>query len=206
MHLVATNVAYYMHIPREPLHDLGFAILPALTPVQQIASEWVFWLILASTIAFALSPFVVCYSRPIYTVQMLARFLAVCMYAQALRIVTFLVTSLPSPNYHCRPEAPDYAPPRTLYSILNPLEKDPYRGCGDLVFSSHTIFVMLCVMTFIKYAPWLPKKYPISLAFVFAILVVMARKHYTLDVVVALVRARVCVVRCVFCLVLISVC
>jgi len=186
VHLVATNVAYYMHIPREPLHDLGFAMLPALTPYQQVASEVLFWLIVSSTIAFALSPLVVCYARPVYSVQIFARYFAVCMYAQALRIVSFLVTILPSPNYHCRPDAPDYNPPRTLYAILNPLEKDPYRGCGDLVFSSHTIFVMLCVMTFVKYAPWMPKKYPISLALLFAVLVVMARKHYTVDVVVAL--------------------
>jgi len=186
VHLVATNVAYYMHTPREPLHDLGFALLPALTPIQQLASEVVFWFIVLFTAGFAITPFFVAYARPVYTVQMVARFAAVCMYAQALRIITFLVTSLPSPNYHCRPEAPDYNPPRTLLTILNPMEKDPYKGCGDLVFSSHTIFVMLCVMTLMRYAQWLPKKYPAVLALVFSVLVIMARKHYTLDVVVAL--------------------
>jgi hypothetical protein len=186
VHLVATNVAYYMHVPGEPLPDLGFAVLPALTPYQQIASECMFWFILASTIFFALTPFFVGFTRPVYTMHMLCRFLSVCFAAQTLRIICFLSTALPSPNYHCRPLAPDYNPPRTLWTILNPMEKDMYHGCGDLVFSSHTIFVMLCVMTWTKYAPWLPKKYPIGLSLFFALLVVMARKHYTLDVVVAL--------------------
>jgi hypothetical protein len=186
VHLVATNVAYYMHVPGEPLPDLGFAVLPALTPYQQIASECMFWFILASTIFFALTPFFVGHARPMYTMHMLCRFLSVCFASQTLRIICFLSTALPSPNYHCRPLAPDYNPPRTLWTILNPMEKDMYKGCGDLVFSSHTIFVMLCVMTWIKYAPWLPKKYPIALSLFFALLVVMARKHYTLDVVVAL--------------------
>jgi hypothetical protein len=36
VHSVATNVAYYMHIPREPLADLGFTLIPPFTRDQQV--------------------------------------------------------------------------------------------------------------------------------------------------------------------------
>jgi len=140
---------------------------------------------------------------------------------------------LPGPNYHCRPHSPSYNPPHgsQLWTRL-----DAFGGCGDLVFSSHTIFVVLCVLTVWKYSTHLPytTQQPslrpqhitvlsdlscdtlapttmtasisphLSLnssrarfvrrcvittgaicVCVFGILVVMARKHYSLDVVVA---------------------
>jgi hypothetical protein len=70
-----------------------------------------------------------------HTVVMLARVLAVCALAQGLRIVTFLVTSLPGPNYHCRPDSKEYDPPRGLYDIF--ARQDPFTHCGDLVGDAH---------------------------------------------------------------------
>jgi len=119
-------------------------------------------------------------------VVILARVLGVCALAQALRIVSFLVTSLPGPNYHCRPHSKDYNPPEDLYEIFT--RQDPFYHCGDLVFSSHTIFVMLCVLTWHKYGglEWY-KQYALYLFVpLFGGFVIAARKHYTLDVVVAM--------------------
>lgn len=57
VHSVSTNVAYYLHHQREPLKDLGFTVLPALSRRLQILSEIVFFSFLFCTIVFTLSPF-----------------------------------------------------------------------------------------------------------------------------------------------------
>jgi membrane-associated phospholipid phosphatase len=182
-----------MHIPREPLADLGFTLLPALTPEHQVISEILFFGLFGSTILFMVvwpwfdiskrhQPI----TKRLHVVIMLARALGVCAFAQTLRIVCFLVTSLPGPNYHCRPNSKAYDPPRGLYDIF--VRQDPFTHCGDLVFSSHTIFVMLCVLIWRKYGGWQPIYYYVLYIFVaiFGCAVVAARKHYTLDVVVAM--------------------
>jgi len=192
VHSVATNVAYYMHVPREPLADLGFSLIPALSRETQIVSEYLFFALVGLTVGFAVSPFfspgdrLLPLTKRRFTTVMLARFLGVCVLAQTLRIMTFLVTTLPGPNYHCRPDAPDYNPPRGLYDIFT--RHNPFTHCGDLVFSSHTIFVTLCALTWHKYAKigTLEKIVMWCLVIFFGSLVVAARKHYSLDVVVAL--------------------
>jgi len=192
VHSVATNVAYYMHVPREPLADLGFSLIPALSRRDQVVSEILFFILVGCTIIFAVSPFFVPHDARVplakrrFTTVMIARFLGVCVLAQTLRIITFLVTTLPGPNYHCRPDAPDYNPPRDLYDIFT--RHDPFTHCGDLVFSSHTIFVTLCALTWHQYGRMLNwRKITMWVVVViFGGLVVAARKHYSLDVVVAL--------------------
>jgi hypothetical protein len=46
VHSVATNVAYYMHIPREPLADLGFTLIPPFTRDQQVTKHCFFAIVL----------------------------------------------------------------------------------------------------------------------------------------------------------------
>lgn len=195
IHKVCTNIAYYLHTPREPLWDLGFVVVPPLSQATQIVSEYMFFFLFTSTILFALSPFVKKLNNNSsssnsraggrFGVLMIGRFMTVLMMAQMLRCVCFLLTSLPGPNYHCRPGSPDYNPPTTIKDML--LRTDAFFGCGDLVFSSHTIFVTLCGLTWQKYCN-IPavKKLVWFLVGVFGLLVVSARKHYSLDVFVAL--------------------
>jgi len=184
VHSVATNVAYYLHVQRQPLYDLGFVIFPALSRQMQMLSEVMFFIMLFSTIFFALSPFFMRHRAHLYTSLMLTRFLGVCFLAQVLRCISFLVTALPGPNYHCRPQSPDYSPPKSLYDIF--LRQDAFYGCGDLLFSSHTIFVLLCALTYTKYGkPSMFKKFVWVLVFFFGCLVVSARKHYSIDIIVA---------------------
>jgi len=192
VHSVATNVAYYMHIPREPLADLGMSLLPELGPEKQIISEYMFFALFISTIVFALSPLFLRHDRSVplarrrFATLIFARFLCVCALAQSLRIVSFLVTSLPGPNYHCHPNSPAYDPPKNLGEIFS--RQDPFTHCGDLVFSSHTIFVVLCALTWNKYAIlklW-QRVAMWCLVPIFGGLVVAAHKHYSLDVVVAM--------------------
>lgn len=185
VHSVGTNVAYYLHQQREPLYDLGFATFPALSRQMQVLSEVMFFVLVGGTILFALSPFFNrTMKRKLYTTLMLSRFIGVCVLAQSLRVITFLATSLPGPNYHCRPGSTEYNPPRTAYDIF--LRQDAFTGCGDLVFSSHTIFVLLCALTYTKYSDnvW-GKRFMWFMVLIFGFMVVAARKHYSIDIVVA---------------------
>jgi len=184
IHSVCTNVVYYLHVPRQPLYDLGFVIFPALSREMQILSEIMFFMLFGGTILFMLSPFFMRHRCHLFTGLMVTRFLGVCFFAQLLRCITFLITVLPGPNYHCRPLSPDYNPPKDAYDIF--FRQDAFFGCGDLLFSSHTIFVLLCALTYTKYAdPSLLKKFIWVLVFFFGCLVVSARKHYSIDIVVA---------------------
>mmetsp|Transcript_32015 Transcript_32015/g.56208 ORF Transcript_32015/g.56208 Transcript_32015/m.56208 type:complete len:370 (+) Transcript_32015:71-1180(+) len=183
VHSVATNVAYYLHVQRPPLTDLGFELLPALSKKTQVVSEVMFFICVLATIAYFVSPLFYP-RRNLYLVLMLTRFAGTLVLAQTLRIGCFLVTTLPGPNYHCRPNSPDYAPPKSLMDIFG--RQDAFFGCGDLVFSSHTIFVVLCALVWHKYCPfkWV-RRVVWTLVFFFGLLVVAARKHYSLDIMVA---------------------
>jgi hypothetical protein len=185
VHSIAANVAYYLHEPRDTLPDIGFRVIPELGPELQWISEAAFFTFFISTILFGFSPLFIQYQRPKFATAIVARFLGVCTLAQTLRIICFLVTSLPGPNYHCRPYSAEYNPPKDVLAIL--FNADPFKHCGDLVFSSHTIFVMLCACTWNKYGPeFIGKKALCCCCLVFGTLVVAARKHYSLDVVVAM--------------------
>ena len=152
---------------------------------MQICSEIMFFMLFGSTILFTLAPlFVPQIGKKRFTVLIIARFLGVCILAQTLRVLTFLLTVLPGPNYHCRPHSAEYNPPRNYKDIL--FVMDAFKGCGDLVFSSHTIFVLLCSLTLHKYTDhrWV-RRIVWTIAFIFGFVVVAARKHYSIDILIA---------------------
>ncbi len=67
---------------------------------------------------------------------------AVC---QALRIVTFSVTQLPGPSYHCRAgEATAVRPWPEHWTghVVVDVGRQMSKSCGDLIFSSHTTFML----------------------------------------------------------------
>jgi hypothetical protein len=67
---------------------------------------------------------------------------AVC---QALRIVTFTVTQLPGPSYHCRAgqETAQRAwPDHWTGHVVVDVSRQVSKSCGDLIFSSHTTFML----------------------------------------------------------------
>ena len=135
-----------------------------------------------------LSPFVVARKR-FYTVVLLSRLLTVLAACQALRIVSFLSTQLPAPNYHCRlgEKTATLEWPKHWYGhiVIDPAQQAAY-GCGDLIFSSHTTFILVGVLTYttsgrvlvIKILAWM-------LGAVLSLLIIASRKHYTVDIVVA---------------------
>lgn len=106
-----------------------------------------------------------------------------------LRIISFSVTQLPGPSYHCRAgqatavlKWPEHW---WEHLLINP-RRVISMSCGDLIFSSHTTFVLTGVLAYqehgtatpIKLASWLS-------AMMFSWLIIASRKHYSVDIVIA---------------------
>ena len=71
-----------------------------------------------------------------------------------LRIISFSVTQLPAPNYHCRlgeATAVREMPKHWWGHLVVDVGRQSTHGCGDLIFSSHTTFVLVGVLTFTEY-------------------------------------------------------
>ncbi|BBN14972.1 hypothetical protein MPTK1_6g15920 [Marchantia polymorpha subsp. ruderalis] len=187
-HGVAARIAHYLHRPGPILHDLGFDLLPELGPEKAWISETVFTFIFTTFVLWTFHPFVFNNKR-FYTVYLWYRVLAMLVIAQTMRIVSFLVTQLPGPNYHCREgsAAATLDPPKHISEVL--LLNFPYGviyGCGDLIFSSHMTFALTFVHTYARYGSktWI-KRAAWVLVVVQSLLIVASRKHYTVDVVIA---------------------
>ena len=123
---------------------------------------------------------------------MLVRTMFVMALCIICRCVTFLSTSLPGPAPHCQPESLEYHPPNNLKEII--FRVDAFKGCGDLIFSSHTSISLTLVCTYYVYCRLLlPKRIWQFILYciycpaqiILLCLIIAARKHYTVDVVVA---------------------
>jgi len=192
IHSAMTNIAYYRHIQGERLKDLGFEIIPQSPEYFTIFSEILFFSALTIIILFSLVPFL--HKNPlVYSAVLWLR----CMFVMSLclicRCLSFLSTSLPGPASHCQPMSKEYSPPETIYDIL--FHVDGIKGCGDLIFSSHTSLSLCLILTVFVYGKQLVphKLYRIVVYFILLpaeilmlILIIAARKHYTVDVVVAM--------------------
>jgi hypothetical protein len=166
LHAAATAVAYYLHAPREPLFDLGFELLPQPSPLTDVLCSALHYAILVFTtgflLAFLLRRALYLYpsspSPRVTLTAVLARVAASSVLVQALRIVSFLATTLPGPNDTCRPQSPLYAPPQTLNEVLasvaahSPLSwpgvagSGPLTGCGDSVFAAQAVVYVQCAL------------------------------------------------------------
>lgn len=190
VHAIFTQLAHRMARPTaEPLHDLGFTLLPELGQNNEWVSETIFNTMLASFLIWTFSPFWQESGKRFYTAVLYARVLVVLVICQSLRILSFTVTTLPSPNYHCRtPRETAVAPwPEHWWGhVVVDLKKQTTHGCGDLIFSSHTTFALVGVMSYQEYGTLNSIKAVIwSAAAVLSFLIVASRKHYTVDVLVA---------------------
>uniref|UniRef100_A0AAV1T7C5 Sphingomyelin synthase-like domain-containing protein n=1 Tax=Peronospora matthiolae TaxID=2874970 RepID=A0AAV1T7C5_9STRA len=212
VHAIFHNLAYYIQgnqlsiEQRFTLYDLGFELLPEIHGFATSLSEiLVFAVIFGPAICLVLTiPFTKQEpGRPRYLVIVLKRCLMQISICLVLRVLSFLSTALPSPADHCElkfddacmqanPDNPipcvvpnpDFKPPGTgeLFTHI-----DALKGCGDLMFSSHTIYTVSLILTMSKY--WLNKygvAIMIAVQIAIAFLIVASRKHYTLDVYSAL--------------------
>lgn len=213
IHGIFHNLAYWVQssqlsdIQRFPLYDLGFELMPELSESSAHASEYlVFGAVFAPAIILILTIplFRQNPQRPRYMVIILKRVLFHISVALIFRICSFMLTTLPGPARHCRlvideacakanpgdeilkcvSENPDFIPPHGSQFFTH---LDALNGCGDLMFSSHTIYTLSLILTIAKY--W-TNKYLIAILLcvqiAIAFLIVASRKHYSLDVFTAL--------------------
>jgi len=220
VHGVFTKLAFRRHVPAAPLDDLGFRILPEMGPDLFWVSEAVFSALFLLFLGFVLAPLAVAvlgvgggghggagnaalphsnwHSAGRRSALVIAtRALVVASVAQVLRVISFTLTSMPSPAVHCRldPDGnlpPGYDPPATWKDVVWNDIPNVSKGCGDLLFSSHTTFALVFALSIARYAPRRSrlgghlKVAAWALVVALCVLIVASRKHYTSDVVVAL--------------------
>ncbi|KAK9815443.1 hypothetical protein WJX72_003721 [[Myrmecia] bisecta] len=189
VHGIFTQLAHRLHRPQEqPLPDLGFAILPELGKVNEWVSELIFSTLFISFILWSFSPFIFERKR-FYTAVLYSRLLVVLVICQTLRIISFLSTSLPAPNYHCRAleaTAIKEMPKQWWGHVVVDVGRQSTHGCGDLIFSSHTTFALVGAMTYFEYGSKKAVKAIVWTAVAtLSVLIVASRKHYSVDVVIA---------------------
>nr|ADI46956.1 MTM1058 [Volvox carteri f. nagariensis] len=189
VHGVFTQLAHRMHQPQElPLHDVGFDLTPELGPEEHWVSEAIFGVAFATFVLWTFSPFVSQRKR-FYTVVMWTRLLMVLVVCQALRIVTFSVTQLPGPSFHCRANEQTSRRPWPAHwtgHLVVDVSRQVSKSCGDLIFSSHTTFILTGILAYNEYGSLLVvKSASWTLGVVLSILIIASRKHYTVDVVIA---------------------
>eukprot|EP00249_Psilotum_nudum_P007452 c20566_g1_i1 orf=427-1431(-) len=188
LHGVSARAVHYLHRPGPILQDIGFLILPELGRDKAYISEMVFGFVFFFFFLWSFHPFVFHIKR-FQTVLLWHRCLAILVVSQCLRIVSFFSTQLPGPNYHCREGSPtaQLSPPKSVFDvILINFPRGVIYGCGDLIFSSHMIFVLVFVRTYQKYGTkrWI-KQIAWVVAVILSFLIIASRKHYTVDVVIA---------------------
>ncbi|GAB4822298.1 hypothetical protein N2152v2_009344 [Parachlorella kessleri] len=134
------------------------------------------------------SPFVT-RRKSFHTVVVLKRVLVILITCQVLRIITFLATQIPAPNYHCLADEPTSTLPWPAHwwqNIIVNVSRQASHSCGDLIFSSHTTFLLVFMWTYVVMGRYLALKV-LACMYVAATscLIIASRKHYSVDVVVA---------------------
>lgn len=133
-HSSVTNLAYWQHAQltaanRVPLRDLAFDLLPPLDGDLWIVSEYILYGILTVAISCIVSNLVVKWNaphgRPIYCVQILRRLGMTWIVCQTLRMISFLVTTLPGASRQCRYAVPDGLTTAEMLHMPAPNEGNP---------------------------------------------------------------------------------
>lgn len=109
---------------------------------------------------------------------------------QVARAGTYLVTSLPDPQAICSENSTVYDPP-TFRQVFYRYSDNV---CGDLIFSGHTLATMDVVMLVMWYSPrivgprmvWFYRIAVVLLEAVILPLLLAARRHYSVDVLVSI--------------------
>ena len=188
VHGIFTQLAHRMHQPGELLHDVGFELTPELGPGMFWVSELIFGTLFVMFFVWTFTPFFF-YRKRFYTVVLWCRLLMVLVVCQVLRILSFSFTQLPGPAYHCRDgEATAIRPwPDHWYEhLFVDVKRVSTKSCGDLIFSSHTIFMLTGILAYHEFGTNIILKAVAWTSGVFAaMLIISSRKHYTVDIVIA---------------------
>lgn len=188
LHSVATNYVYFLsdvysvNPATTELVDLGH-LLFNFDESYNWTSELITFAIIGFTIVWGATTLIDRNNKNSITV-VATRIFLVASLSFVGRVSSFLVTLLPSPSEHCYPSSPDYNPPTTALAIL--FRMDLFKGCSDLIFSSHTTYVISCILAYNRYGGhrWI-KLVERALLVVLVILIVGFERHYSVDVVLA---------------------
>ncbi len=162
------------------LRDLGHELIPYTCDASFIRRNMQTTVILFSLPAFLIR----CYFLK-NGIQYVNKFLFVAGTIMILRTLTMISTSYPNPNPQCYDESineisfPD--------AILQTITSFPPRSCGNLMFSGHTMFLILffCFETHFLYARWFYKIASLFKTLIGMYFIIACRSHYTADVVVS---------------------
>jgi hypothetical protein len=203
--MVFRNLAFYRYRAGLRLtQDLGFDLLPEWQGYLTDSPMCVLQVVLIGACAMSFVP------RPTrppaeYAVNIIRRWGMMIAMGNTLRFLTYMSTTLPGSAKHCLPSNPNIPKdqPKTVSDILFRITVDGVGdgrsgtyNCGDLTFSGHILMTMTYALCCLRYAP---NAYMMSptvecrfTTMVWAtvgmqcILTVMARNHYTMDVVISL--------------------
>jgi len=189
VHGVAAQIALFLHTPAASLHDVGFMLVPELkTALGWAVSEWCTAALLMMFVVLLCAPFL--QTEPSFAaVHVLRRTLVCVSCCQLLRILCFSSTQLPGPGPHCRLGGGSKVdlPAHWTGWVVVDVGRQASRGCGDLVFSSHVTWGITFVLAIRRYSAS-QSVFFVGIAVLAAQLygIIAARKHYSLDLVVAL--------------------
>ncbi|KAH7718908.1 Protein W07E6.3 [Aphelenchoides avenae] len=180
-------------VPRQvdPLPDPWFQIFPEITGAIRI-TEYIMILLLANAL------FVVICHQHRWIVARRVFFCAALSYAFRAICITLIQVPVPSVHTYCAPKENSSFTVvsqrilRTFWSAgIEQLR--PRELCGDLIVSGHTLSLFTAALAFKEYAP---RKLAQTLGLLYQILayvalgcILMARKHYSIDVLLGYVVA-----------------
>jgi hypothetical protein len=202
------NLAFYRFRAGPRLtQDLGFDVLP------EWRGCWTDSPILALQIALLSASFMCFVPRrrcpAPFVVNIWRRCAMMVAMGNILRFITYISTTLPGSAEHCLPSNPNIGKdqPKTVRDVLLRITVDipgfnsSYRSsgtynCGDLTFSGHILLAMTLAFCCVRYVPhafmmtasiesWF-KRWVWATVVIQCIFTIMARNHYTMDVVISL--------------------
>lgn len=193
-HNVMTNLAYYLHKQQKSLDDLMFRLLPRYDFIGDVSDFFSLFYFLIFFV-FILHPYII--KRPYLTTDIIFTMMKTYILATILRCISFIFTMLPSPSDQCNLNSTEYKPP-TVSEIFTRF--DMFNGCGDLIFSGHTTVIMVISLTIIYYLKDIFTKRVENILKIFILfytigfflIIIIARNHYTVDVVVAIYTVTLC--------------
>lgn len=171
----------------EPLPDIWFSIFPEYTPAIKITELLIFLsLFFAFTVVLLHQHRWIIFRRIFFIA-------ALCYFGRSICISVTQVP-VPSRNTYCGPRANEtslYLVAKRVAWTFSGFGLDMYHKrvlCGDLIYSGHTTVLMLGYLIVRQYLPdkwvWL-SYFSKAVAYAGMICILMARKHYTLDVIIA---------------------
>jgi hypothetical protein len=212
IHSICTNIVYRLYIDNlVEASNAEFRLTPLVDTLRTIIHKtsineelWgtSYALCISNGVISTLALlFVPTYSRVsqnkplVLTIHVFRRFVFCYALAVLLRCMSFLVTLLPGDMDHCKisnTEALLSSKPTSVWDFLFRVE--PEKGCGDLIFSGHTL--TLCLLTFsaCTFSPFLTQLYlrrvhqllSITCLITFVCTTIAAGRHYSVDVVIAI--------------------